>query len=190
VLSNHYLADLQYQAMELVGPIEFSDEEIAYAQKINDAFPGKDSDYIDEMIERYKPPSEIVAILDNYRDKPLIGENFPALDEGIVEHGSTDVGDLSWVTPVSMLSTTCFTTGSPGHSWGNVATSVHSIGHKGMMHAAKITAVTAVDLFTEPEHLRKIRQEFEQKTGPSGYRCPLPEHVKPPRYEPEEEAAS
>jgi aminobenzoyl-glutamate utilization protein B len=190
VLSNHYLADLQYQAMELVGPIEYSDEEIAYAQKINDAFPGTDSDYIDEIIEDLKPPSEIVAILDNYRDKPLIGENFPALDEGIVEHGSTDVGDLSWVTPVSMLATTCFTTGSPGHSWGNVATSVHSIGHKGMMHAAKITAVTAVDLYTDPEHLRKIRQEFEQKTGPSGYRCPLPEHVKPPRYEPEEDAGN
>ncbi|MBW2368091.1 MAG: amidohydrolase [Deltaproteobacteria bacterium] len=187
VLSNHYLADLQYQAMELIGPIAFSDEEMAYAQKINDAYPRTNSDYIDDAIEYLKPPPEIVDILEAYRDKPLVGENFPALDEKIVGTGSTDVGDLSWVTPVSMLSTTCFTTASTGHSWGNVATSAHSIGHKGMMHAAKIMAVSAVDLYTDPEHLEKIREEFEKKAGTSGYKCPLPDHIKPPRYEPEQE---
>ena len=86
-----------------------------------------------------------------------------------------------------MLSTTCFSTGSTGHSWGNVATSVHSIGHKGMMHAAKIMAVAALDLYTDPEHLVRIRQEFEKKTGPDGYECLMPDHIKPPRYEPEQE---
>ena len=55
-------------------------------------------------------------------DKPLVGENFPALDEGFIMTGSTDVGDLSLVAPVSMLQTACYATGSPGHSWGNVAT--------------------------------------------------------------------
>ena len=38
VLNNHVLAELQHRAMALVGPIEYSDAEIAYAQKINDAF--------------------------------------------------------------------------------------------------------------------------------------------------------
>ncbi|MEM5775145.1 MAG: peptidase dimerization domain-containing protein, partial [Anaerolineaceae bacterium] len=39
ILNNHTLADLQYENMKLVGPIRFTEEEYAYAQKINDAFP-------------------------------------------------------------------------------------------------------------------------------------------------------
>ena len=54
-----------------------------------------------------------------------------------------------------MLSTTCFASGTPGHSWGVVATGRTSIAHKGMLHAAKIMALTAMDLYTDPEHLRK-----------------------------------
>jgi len=186
VLSNHYLADLQYQAMQLIGPITFTQDEIDFAQKINDAFPGTNSDYVDDAIEYYKPPAEIVAVLDEYRDQPLWGGNLPALDEAIIATGSTDVGDLSQIVPVSMLGTTCFPSGCPGHSWGNVAASGMSIGHKGMIHAAKIMAVTAVELCSTPNHLVRIRQEFEQKTGGKLYVPPIAEDVEPPRYEPDD----
>ena len=76
----------------------------------------------------------------NTATSPWWAVTFPALDEGIIATGSTDVGDLSQVVPVSMLATACFPTGCPGHSWGEVAPSGMSIGHKGMMHAAKIMA--------------------------------------------------
>ncbi|UCF61084.1 MAG: amidohydrolase [Anaerolineaceae bacterium] len=185
LLSNHYLADMQYQAMELIGPIEFTQEEIDFAQTINDAFPGTNSDYIDDRIEYYKAPPEIVAALDEYRDQPLVGRNFAALDEHIIATGSTDVGDLSQIVPVSLLRTTCFPTGVPGHSWGNVATSGMSIGHKGMMHAAKIMAVAAVELYSDLTHLEKIQQEFKGQTGDKPYIPPIPDDVKPPHYEPE-----
>ena len=180
------IADLQYQAMQLIGPITFTQDEIDFAQKINDAFPGTNSDYVDDAIEYYKPPPEIVAVLDEYRDQPLWGGNFPALDEAIIATGSTDVGDLSQIVPVSMVGTTCFPSGCPGHSWGNVAASGMSIGHKGMMHAAKIMAVTAVELYSAPGHLVKIRQEFEQKTGGKPYGSPIAKDAKPPRYEPDD----
>ncbi len=185
LLSNHYLADLQYQAMELIGPITFTQEEIDFAQKINDAFPGTNSDYIDDRIEYYKASPEIIAALDEYRDQPLVGRNFYALDEHIIATGSTDVGDLSQIVPVSLLRTTCFPTGVPGHSWGNVATSGMSIGHKGMMHAAKIMAITAVELYSDPNHLEKVQQEFKGQTGSKPYVSPIPADVKPPHYEPE-----
>jgi len=74
LLSNHYLADMQYQAMQLIGPITFTQGEIDFAQMINDAFPGTNSDYIDDRIEYYKPSPEIVAAFDEYRDQPLVGE--------------------------------------------------------------------------------------------------------------------
>lgn len=183
LLNNHYLADLQYEAMQIIGPIDFTDEEMAYAQTINDAFPTSNSENIDWLIEYNNPSPEDIEHLDQYRDKPLIWENFPALDENFTMTGSTDVGDLSLVAPVSMLQTACFTTGSPGHSWGNVATSGMSIGHKGMMHAAKIMAVASLDLYTDPKHLAETRKEFDKATGGKKYQCPLPDDFTPPRYE-------
>lgn len=184
LLNNYYLADLQYQVMQQIGPIHYTPEEIDYAQKVNDEFPGTNADHIEDLIEHYKPPAAIVALLDQYRDKPLVGENFPAVDEAVIGTGSTDVGDLSLITPVSMLGTTCFATGCPGHSWGNVATAGMSIGHKGMMHAAKIMALTAVELYLDPSHLVAARQEFERATQNKKYVAAIPENLKPPRYEP------
>jgi aminobenzoyl-glutamate utilization protein B len=186
VINNHYLADLQYQAMQLIGPIAFTQEEMDFAQKINDGFPGTNSDYIEYGIEYYNPPAAIAAQLDEYRDQPLINRNFPSMDEHKIATGSTDVGDLSQIVPVSMLRTACWPTGVSGHSWGNVACSGMSIGHKGMMHAAKTMAVAAMELYSNPDHLAKTRDEFERRTGGKPYVPPIPAHVNPPRFEPAE----
>ena len=187
VLNNHYLADMQYQAMQLIGPIEYTPEELEFAQKVNDAFPGTNADYVENIIEHLKASPEIAAQLDEYRQQPLIHKNFPSLDENIVRTGSTDVGDLSQIVPVSMLRTTCWPTGIPGHSWANVACSGMAIGHKGMMHAAKIMAVTAMDLYSDPQHLVHIREEFERSMGGKPYVAPIPPDVQPPRFEPSED---
>ncbi|MCJ7625172.1 MAG: amidohydrolase, partial [Anaerolineaceae bacterium] len=183
VLSNHYLADLQYEAMKLVGPIEFSDKEITFAQEINNAYPEENVNMFFEWAKKMKIPEDFRELIDRLKGAPLIDINLPPLNEEEVGTGSTDVGDVSQITPVSMLSTTCFSTGSAGHSWGIAATSGMSIGHKGMMHAAKIMALAAMDCYTDPEHLKKARQEFEEATKNSPYKSPLPIHVKPPRYE-------
>lgn len=180
LLSNHILADLQYQAMQRIGPIQYTQEEIDFAQKVNDGFPGTNADHIDNLIEHYKPPQEIVSILEDYRNSPVVGHNFPAIDETVITTGSTDVGDLSQIVPVSMLGTACFPTGCPGHSWGNVAASGMSIGHKGMIHAAKIMVVAAIELLSNPDHLVAIRQEFERATKGKKYIPAIPENCKPP----------
>jgi aminobenzoyl-glutamate utilization protein B len=185
VVNNHYLADMQYRAMELIGPITYTQDEIDFAQSINDDYPGTNADYAERLIEYLKPSPEMAAVIDESRDQPLDGRNFPSLDARVIATGSSDVGDLSQVVPVSKLATTCFPTGVPGHNWGNVAAAGMSIGHKGMMHAAKIMGVTAVALYSDPSHLPKIRQEFERQTGGKPYVAPIPEGAKPPHYEPE-----
>jgi aminobenzoyl-glutamate utilization protein B len=187
VLNNHYLSDLQYHAMQLIGPIEFTQDEIDYAQQINDAFPGENTDYIDRRIDYYNPVPELAAIFEKHCDQPLIGVNFPAMDAAKVMTGSTDVGDLSLVTPLSMLETACFPTATPGHTWGEVASAGSSIGHKGMLHAAKIMAITAMELYANPEHLPKIRKEFTRRTGGKPYVSPIPADINPPQYEPGED---
>jgi aminobenzoyl-glutamate utilization protein B len=179
VLNNHYLADLHYEAMKLVGPIEFTEEEKAYAQTINDAYPPENSKNLFKNLRVPPEWEERVAALDG---QPLLGENFPAWNEDRIGTGSTDVGDVSWITPLTMINTACFATGAAGHSWGAVATSGMSIGHKGMLHAAKVMAVAAMDLWLDPTHLQKARAEFERATADHPYVSPLPEGTQPPRY--------
>jgi aminobenzoyl-glutamate utilization protein B len=171
VLNNHYLADLQYAVMQEVGEMSFTDEEIAFAQTINDGNPDA---VIKSTINKFHIPAEMAG-------QPLISANFPPFDPNQVWTGSSDVGDLSRCTPVSMLRTTCFPTGTPGHSWGNVATSGMSIGHKGMMHAAKIMAVAAMRCYIDPEHIQKARDEFQQSTQGEPYSTMMPDElVHPP----------
>jgi aminobenzoyl-glutamate utilization protein B len=180
VLNNHYLADLQYAAMQEIGPIPFTEQERVFAQAINDAYPDWDPKH---MFGHLEVPPEMTQIVESLRGQPLIAENLPAMDHRHIGTGSTDVGDVSWITPLSMLNTACFATGAAGHSWGVVATSGMSIGHKGMLHAAKIMALTAADLYADPEHLRQARQEFEEATRDNPYVTPLPADVRPPRYD-------
>ena len=177
VLSNKYLADLQYENMKVIGPIEYTEEELAFARKINEGYPPGTAQAI----------AAGFGLSQEMAKQPILGENFPALDEGNVMTGSTDVGDLSWKAPVSMLMTACWTTASVGHSWGIVATSGTSIGHKGMLHAAKIMALAAMDLYTDPQHLEKVRAEFDMELEAHPYtRTPSLQIFFPPRILPEE----
>lgn len=185
VLNNHYLADLQYEAMQAIGPIHFTEQEMAFAQEINDHYPDENAR---DLFAHLTVPKELEERVRELEGQPLIGDNLPAMDAGHIGTGSTDVGDVSWVTPLSMLRTACFATGAAGHSWGIVASSGTSIGHKGMMHAAKVMALTAADLYSDPQHLQAARQEFERATCERPYTTPLPEHVKPPRHEDSERA--
>ena len=90
--------------------------------------------------------------------------------------GSTDVGDVSWLTPTAQFTAVTWVSGSPGHSWQNVATGKHSIAHKGLLLAAKVLAGTAADLMENPDILQQAQQEFAIATA-HGYDCPIGKEV-------------
>jgi len=92
--------------------------------------------------------------------------------------GSTDVGDVSWLTPTAQISVASWPNGCPGHSWQNVSCDRTEIGHKAAVHAGKVLAAAAVDLFEKPELLAAARAEFEKRTA-SGYVCPIPADAVP-----------
>ena len=92
--------------------------------------------------------------------------------------GSTDVGDVSWLTPTAQFTTATWASGSPGHSWQNVSIGRSSIGHKGMLLAAKVLAGSAWDLMTAPALLAAARAEF-QEAAAEGYDCPIGPEVVP-----------
>ncbi|MGB2964224.1 MAG: amidohydrolase [Anaerolineales bacterium] len=114
LVPNHVLSDLMYAALEFIGPIEFSENEIVFAQIINDSFLGTNDEYIQRKIDYYKPSADIESMLMSHIDTPLIGANIPTMDKGMVHGGASDVGDLSQVAPTGFLGTTCHTTGTPG----------------------------------------------------------------------------
>jgi len=100
--------------------------------------------------------------------------------EGLVSHGSTDVGDVSWQTPTVEFNTATWVLGTPGHSWQNVAQSGVSIGHKSLIFAAKVMAATGLDLLTDTDLLKRAKEEHKQRMAGKEYKSPLPSEMQPP----------
>jgi len=93
--------------------------------------------------------------------------------------GSSDVADVSWVTPEISLFVATTPYRAPWHSWVVVACGGMSIGHKGMLYAAKGLALTMVDLFENEKLRQEIRKEFETRKGKEVWKALLPEGPPP-----------
>ncbi len=79
--------------------------------------------------------------------------------------GSTDVGDLSWAVPTAGLGTATWVPGTAAHSWQAVAAGGMSIGHRGMLLAARVLALTATDLYRNPSLIERARKELKERRG-------------------------
>jgi aminobenzoyl-glutamate utilization protein B len=169
MLSNDVIGDHMMEVLEELGPLEFTKEEHAYARRIVDAFP---PELRSQILASDKLPEDLI-------DQALNGDVWPIRDRGDVLPGSTDVSDVSWITPTAQITTTTWALAIPGHSWAVTATGAMSIGHKGMIHAAKVMAITAADFIADPSLLEKARTEFKTSTARRPYQCPIPEDVEP-----------
>ena len=100
----------------------------------------------------------------------------PYVPSAAYSPGSTDVGDVSWLTPTAQITTATWTSSAPGHSWQNVSIGKTGIAYKGMLQAAKILAGSTADLMEQPELLAKARAEFKEAAA-EGYDCPIGKEV-------------
>ncbi|MFV0254084.1 MAG: amidohydrolase [Beutenbergiaceae bacterium] len=94
--------------------------------------------------------------------------------------GSTDVGDVSWVTPTVQIMMGTAVLGTPMHSWQMVSQGKSAAAHKGMIHGAKAMAATALDLFTDAELRSAATAEFQSVISQTPYDRPIPDGVLPP----------
>jgi aminobenzoyl-glutamate utilization protein B len=78
------------------------------------------------------------------------------------------------------LSAATWVPGTPAHSWQAVAAGGTGIGLKGMQVAAKTLALTAMDLFTQPETIAQAKAEFLQRRGPDFNYVAMVGDRKPP----------
>jgi len=75
--------------------------------------------------------------------------------------GSDDIADISWTVPTIVLGYPPNIPGTKGHHWADAIAMATPIAHKGTLAGAKVTALTLIDLFTNPTILRDARDYFK-----------------------------
>jgi aminobenzoyl-glutamate utilization protein B len=153
ILPNNTLAQVAKKNLVALNDLKYDAEEMKFAVRLQESFPEKSS------IED-------------------IGRVFDVA--GRSSGGSTDVGDVSWVVPVTGFSTSCWVPGTPGHSWQAVACGGTTIGKKGMNLAARTLAATAWDLFTTPDLIRDAKVEHMKRLAGKKYTAMLEKDQPPP----------
>jgi aminobenzoyl-glutamate utilization protein B len=143
ILVNRTGAEIMQKNMELLDDISYTPDEISYANTI--------------LSQTGKPQIGIDGKL-----KPLM-ETIPATG------GSTDVGDVSQVVPIIRMSATVAAKNGPWHSWAVVACTGMSIGHKGMIYAAKALSMTMADLYKDPKLIEAVKEDYRKNKSPKEY---------------------
>jgi len=74
--------------------------------------------------------------------------------------GSDDIADISWNIPTIVLRYPANIPGTKGHHWADAIAMATPIAHKGSVAGAKATALTLIDLFTNPQILVDAKDYF------------------------------
>lgn len=175
---NHTLESILYENFQALGVPTYTDEEYAYMDALGKTYPGGDTFLPGTGAKNDPAIAEEVKALRRKSGHMINDFLLPLYQGEAFEPGSTDVGDVSWLTPTAQVHVAVFANGAPGHSWQNVSVGATSIAHKAVVHAGKVMALGAIDLLEKPELLAKARAEFEKATA-EGYTCPTPADAVP-----------
>ncbi|GGG72313.1 amidohydrolase [Paenibacillus radicis (ex Gao et al. 2016)] len=169
---NHALNQLLSDQHEQAGPLVFTEED----QRLAASLAATLEPAVRQLSERFRQEQGLEGT-------DLLPTAFinPRPVAGRTGGGSTDVGDVSWITPVGQITTTCAPFGVQVHTWQATASFGSAIGLKGMQHAAKLLALAAYELLTDGgEQLRLARHEFTRSTEGKPYVPAIPPEVQAP----------
>jgi aminobenzoyl-glutamate utilization protein B len=153
ILPNNTLAQVAKKNLTALNDLKYDPEETKFALRLQESF------------------AEKLALDDIAKVHDSSGKS---------SGGSTDVGDVSWVVPVTGFTTACWAPGTPAHSWQAVACGGTTIGKKGMNLAARTLAATAYDLFTDPQLIQDAKAEHARRLDGRKYEAMLEKGQKPP----------
>lgn len=154
-LLNRTLIEAVDKNLRRVGPPEFTEEEQQYAKELQnflDKEPKGFSTDIEALADSLLPPSG----------------------------GSTDVAEVSFITPTVGFSVASAPQGVPWHSWATTSSHNTSGGKKSAVIAAKVISMTAVQMMSDAELLEKAKEEFLERTEGKPYQSPIPADQKVP----------
>lgn len=164
LLPNTPLAERMQSHMLRVGVPSFSEEEVAFAREVQRNYGTAESGMASTV-------------------SPLASGNE-------IYGASTDVGDVSYLTPTMGVSVPTVPQGISMHTWAATACHGMSIGLKGAVHAARVLAGMGLDLVTDPELRVAARADLEKRTAGKPYVSPLPKERTHPLGTPPELLAS
>ena len=110
----------------------------------------------------------------------LSGDVLPLQPE-VAIGGSSDVADVSWNAPTMGVVMPTAPIGVSMHTWPVTACGGTSIGVKGAVAAARVLALTALDVLTDDELRTTARADFERRTDGFEYVSPIPAGQAGPR---------
>ena len=169
-IANDVLSDLLRENMRELGPIDYSESDREFAADLQATL---DRETIRNRTDQLPP-----AVRETARERTLYSEPLESFDEGTVLSGSTDVGDVSWLTPTAQFWCASWPVGTPSHSWQAVAAN-GDFGAKAAVYAAKVLAATGFDLVADPSLVEEADAELS-RTRPGEYGSPLSADAEPP----------
>ncbi|WP_027232125.1 M20 family metallopeptidase [Phyllobacterium sp. UNC302MFCol5.2] len=169
LVGNTPLEALMHSHLERLGPPAFDEHDHAIARKFQETFSQED---IASSYKRFDvTPKKGQALCDSIFP--------PESGDGAIV-GSTDVGTVSWVVPTVQMRGATYAIGTPGHSWQLVAQGKLPAAHKGMEHAAKVMAGTAIDLLASRELIDAAKADHRNRLEGKPFVNPIPDDVQPP----------
>jgi aminobenzoyl-glutamate utilization protein B len=160
-LPNHAMAELAFRNMELVGPPQLTEEDKAFARKLQEA----------TGIEAMEEPFDLTLTHPNTQSARFYG-------------GADDVNEFCWAAPTCWIHTTYKFLGSPRNfdlaSWAPAALASTNVAHQCALTAAKTMALSSVELLTTPAELDKAQKEFRERTKDGIIPVAVPPDAKPP----------
>lgn len=150
VIANHTIGDLMLNNMRMTSGPGFDDADFAYAKEFAAQLEPAARASVNKSY--FAPPA--------VEDEILSNEVLDNVDYGKIMPGSTDVGDVSYITPFAQITAACWPVGISSHTWMSCACTGSSIGMKAVVSVSKSLAATMYDLFTSPETLQAAKDEF------------------------------
>ncbi len=172
ILPNDTFAKRVDEHLTRVGIPEYTDEEIKFAKQLQESV----------LKEKDESSSGNDPVTEDFEWKKQKGMTDSISDDphGLDIGGSTDVGDVSWFVPTMGV----VMPGAPldvnPHTWAATASYGSSIGTKAAIAAAKVLALTGLDLFTDPEFLEGIKKDFDDHTKGFEYVSPVNSRIEKP----------
>lgn len=178
LVPNRTLGKVLHDAMVQVGAPLRTEAEKAFLKKFQDQL-APERVWQDPGMAPFPDPELREELI---RKDPTGAYILPYQPTNAVAMGSSDTGDVSYVTPLAQFAAACFAIGTSAHSWQWVAQDKGTVALKGCFFAARVLAEGARTLYEQPAVLQEARAELEKRMAGRTYQCPIPPDVMPRGY--------
>ena len=151
------LAEVMFANIQAVGMPEWSEADVALAQAVQREMGREETGLRTEVPEELREASQGMG------------------------GGSDDIAEVSWNLPTVRLRYPANIPGTTGHHWSSSIAMATPIAHKGSNYGARVIALTAIDLLTDPAKVEEAWTYHRAvQTADQQWVSLIPDGVEPP----------